>query len=98
MSLRIRFGYSSGASLGYSVERLRDGLYYDFADGTFKATPTTQVAGLASGTGNYVGLYTATLSPTPASQFTDGNYAIYIHNTAASNAVFSMLGASMFGG
>lgn len=99
MSLRVRFQSAQGALLGYSIERLSDGLNYDFADGTFKnSAPTTPVATLTAGTGNRAGIYSATLSPTPQAQFANGDYAVYIHNTAASNDVISVIGAVMYNG
>ena len=99
MSLRVRFQYSQGASLGYSIERLSDGYNYDFNDSTFKSTsPTTQVAALTAGAGNRAGVYSATLTSTPPSQFSNGDYAVYINNTTASNAVISIIALSMYNG
>ena len=72
MALRIRFQYPTGSQLGYSVERLADGLFLDFADGTFKATPTTPIASLPEDSGNFLGRYKVTLSPTPVAQFAVG--------------------------
>ena len=51
MPLRIRFQYPTGSSLGYSIERLSDGTFFDFADSTFKATPATLIASLPEDTG-----------------------------------------------
>jgi hypothetical protein len=98
MSLHIRYQYPSGASLGYSVERLGDGMFFDFNDSTFKASPTTLVAALPEDTGSFAGRYKVTLASTPASQFTDGDYAVTIHNTAASNAVVGQLAVVMHAG
>jgi hypothetical protein len=91
--------YAQGASLGYSIERLGDGWNFDFSDGTFKNTAlTTPVAVLTAGTGNRAGIYGATLSSTPSAQFTNGDYAVYINNTVASNAVIGVIGAVMYNG
>jgi len=98
MSLRVRFQYTQGASLGYSIERLADGMNYDFADSTFKATPTTPVAALVPGAGSRAGVYSATISSTPQAQFTNGDYAVYINNTVASNAVIGVIEAVMYNG
>jgi hypothetical protein len=104
MSLRIRFQYSTASSLGYSVERLSDGLLWDFVGAgvgsgqTFTATPAVSVADLPEDTGIFVGRYTTTLASTPAAQFTDGDYCITIHNTASAFAVVGELVATMHNG
>jgi len=98
MALRIRFPYSTGSSLGYSVERLGDGSFFDFADGTFKATPITLIAPLPEDSGNFLGRYKVTLASTPVSQFSDGRYAITVHNQKASNAVVGELAATLRNG
>jgi hypothetical protein len=102
MSLRIRFQYQSGASLGYSIERLSDGTFWDFASsggtaGTFTASPTTLIGPLPEDTVNFVGRYNTTLT-TPGAQFTDGAYVVTVHNTAASNQVVAELAVVMHGG
>jgi hypothetical protein len=103
MSLRIRFQYLTGATLGYSIERLSDGTFWDFASsggtaGTFTANPTTLIQPLPEDTVNFVGRYKATLASTPGAQFTDGTYAVTIHNTVASNQVAAELSVVMHGG
>ena len=55
MPLRIRYQYTSGAALGYSIERLGDGTLFDFNDSTFKASPTTLIATLPEDTGSFAG-------------------------------------------
>jgi hypothetical protein len=80
------------------VERLGDGTFFDFNDSTFKASPTTLVAALPEDTGSFAGRYKITLASTPASQFTDGDYAITVHNTAALNAVVGQLTVVMHAG
>ena len=92
MALRIRFQYPSGNHLGYSVERLADGLLFDFADSTFKATPGTQIAPLPEDAGIFIGRYRATLTPTV---WLDGDYTVTVHHTAESNVVLAELGATM---
>jgi hypothetical protein len=99
MSLRVRFQYSQGATLGYSIERLADGYNYDFQDGTFKnSTPTTPIASLTAGTGTRAGIYSATLASTPLAQFSNGDYAIYINDTIVSNSVIGVTAAVMYNG
>ena len=97
MALRIRFQYPTGSSLGYSIERLADGLLYDFSTFTFTQGPTTLIAALPEDSGNFLGRYKATLT-TPTAQFTDGGYVITLHNTAGGNAVVGELAAVMHGG
>src|SRR5262249_45918046 len=94
----IRYQYPSGSTLGYSIERLGDGTFFDFNDSTFKATPATLVAPLPEDTGGFVGRYKVTLSSIPTAQFTDGSYVVTIHNRAASNAVVGELVVVMHAG
>ena len=98
MALRIRFQYPTGSGLGYSIERLTDGLLFDFADSTFKAAPTTLIAALPEDSGNFLGRYKVTLAPTPVAQFTDGHYAVTVHDQKNSNAVVAELAATMRNG
>src|SRR6476660_4898158 len=98
MPLRIRFQYSSGSSLGYSIERLADGLFYDFSTAKFTTIPATLVAALPEDSGKFIGRYKLTLSPTPSSQFTDGDYAVTIHNLASSQAVVAEMAVVMRSG
>ena len=98
MALRVRFQYTSGASLGFSVERLVDGLYYDFADGTFKASTTTPVSALSAGTGNFQGAYLGQVSSTPIAQFPNGDYAVGVHDLSVGNTLIAYLGATLYGG
>jgi hypothetical protein len=98
MALRVRYQSGSGQALGYAVERLADGLFLDFADGTFTATPGTPVADLTEGTDRYAGLYRATLDPTPTDQFPDGEYQVTIHDAAAADALVGLTSAIMHGG
>ena len=98
MALHIRYAYPPGYSLGYSIERLTDGYFYDFASGTFTATPATQVNALTAAGGNLVGLYRDNIASTPQGQFANGEYSINLHNTAAGNAVVGLIGATMANG
>lgn len=95
MALRIRFQYPTGSHLGYSIERLSDGLFYDFSSNTFGASPTTLIASLPEDTGNFAGRFKVTLTPTPSSQFSDGDYVITVHDQSASNNVVAELAATM---
>lgn len=97
MALHVRFYYGTlGASLGYSIERLVDGLTYDFGDGTFKASPVTLISALTAGSGSTAYEYYTTLTPTPQAQFTDGDYAVRIHDTASANKMVGLTGATMY--
>ena len=98
MSLRIRYQNTSVLTLGYSIERLADGLFYDFLDSSFKASPTTPIASLPMDSGNFSGRYKLTLTTTPQSRFTDGDYCVTIHNTATANVVVAQLGVVMHAG
>src|SRR4051812_42070198 len=79
MAIRVRMTSQAQQELGYSIERLADGLLYDFADGTFKSTPTTLIGPLVEGSGAFAGRYSATLDPTPIAQFPNGEYAVSAH-------------------
>ena len=98
MALRIRFQYPTGSQLGYSIERLNDGSFYDFTNGTFVAVPATPIASLPEDTGIFAGRYKATLTPTPVAQFTDGDYVVTVHDQAATNNVVAELAATMHAG
>jgi hypothetical protein len=99
MSLRIRFQYPTGSSLGYSIERLSDATYYDFSTSNFvDTTPVTLITPLPESAGSFQGRYFATLTPTPNTVFTDGDYVVTVHNTAASNVVVAELAATMING
>ena len=98
MALRVRYSYPTGSQLGYSIERLSDGLFFDFADKTFKATPTTTVAALPEDASDFLGRYKVTLSPTPVAQFTDGSYTVTIHDQQTANSVVAELAVALHGG
>ncbi len=98
MALRIRFQYFTGAQLGYSIERLSDGLFLDQADMTFKANPTTQIGQLSESTSAYSGIYRATLLNTPVAQFSNGNYTVVIHRIDMNNSVVGLLQTQMING
>ena len=98
MALHVRFATASGGSFGCSIERLFDGLHYDFSTSTFVATPTTEVQAMTVGSGNYAGLYTLDFVATPIAQFSDGEYAAYIHNTSSANLVVAVFSVVMING
>lgn len=100
MPLRIRFQYPTGQKLGYSVERLSDGTLLDFADGTFKplAQAAQPIQDLPEDSGIFAGRYRLTLESTPAEQFSDGNYAVTVHDLAAKDTVVAQLAATFAGG
>src|SRR6185312_4301149 len=98
MALRIRFQYPTGSQLGYSIERLNDGSFYDFSNGTFVASPATPIANLPEDTGIFAGRFKVTLNPTPMAQFTDGDYVVTVHDQVASSNVIAELAATMHAG
>jgi hypothetical protein len=97
MPIRIRYQYTTGTTLGYSIERLSDGTFYDFSSSAFMATPATLIASLPEDTGSFQGRYKMTLASTPTSQFTDGDYVVTVHNTV-SNLVVGELPVVMHAG
>lgn len=98
MALRIRFQYPTGSQLGYSMERLSDGLFYDFSTSGFVTTPATPISSLPEDSGIFHGRYKITLNLTPVAQFTDGDYVISIHDQAASSNVVAELASTMHAG
>ncbi len=99
MPLRIRFQYVTGSNLGFAVERLADGLLLDHADNTFKASPGQPIGALAEATAPRQGMFRATLTTTPTAQYSDGNYAVSIHDlSTSSQRVVAMLMAQMISG
>ena len=98
MALRIRFQYPTGVQLGYSIERLGDGMFYDFSTSTFVATPATPIASLPEDSGIFQSRYTLTLSPTPVAQFADGDYAVTVHDKGAANNVVAELASTLHSG
>lgn len=98
MALRVRFQYSTLATLGYSVERLSDGLYLDFTDKVFRASPAITIVSLPEDVSPFLGRYRATLTPTLIAQFSNGNYVVTVHDQAAASLVIGELGVTMFAG
>ncbi len=105
MALRIRFQYGAGASLGVSIERLADGLFYDFAAtgstaGTFTGSPTTPIRALPADTdtAHFPNRYRLNVTPTSNSVFLDGDYCVTIHDMASANTVVAELSAVMHNG
>ena len=98
MALRIRYQFQTASALGYSIERLSDGFYFDFNDTTFKLNPTLLISTLPEDSGSFVGRYRVNLVSTPTAQFTDGDYVVTIHNTASTNTVVGQFGVVMHGG
>ena len=98
MALRIRFLGPTGSTLGFSIERLSDGSLYDFSTSQFTSgTPATPTQSLPENTPGFPGQFKTTLSPTPVSQFTNGDYAITIVDQVANLSV-GQLAVVMSGG
>ncbi len=100
VGLHIRFQYDPGYTLGVSIERLSDGLYYDFSSsgataGTFTVTPATSIGSLTAETGNLAGRYSVTLVSTPLPVFADGQYCVNIHDLGRANLVIALINATM---
>jgi hypothetical protein len=98
MPLRIRFQHNSGARLGFSIERLADGYYLDQSDMTFKLSPITPIGNLTESSSPYSGTYKTTLTNTPVTQFSNGNYAICVHNLEFNNSVLGLMRTQMISG
>jgi hypothetical protein len=97
MALRIRFQGPTASTYGFSIERLVDGLLYDFSTSVFSSNPTTFALSLPENTPIFPGQYKVTLSPTLAAQFTDGDYAVTILDQVA-NVVVAQFAVVMHAG
>lgn len=73
-----------GSSLVVCVRKL-GGQRYDFADGTFKSSPTTPRLALTEGTGDYAGIYTGTVASTPSASW-DGVVEFTYHDVRGSGS------------
>lgn len=105
MPLRVRFQYSSGSSLGVSVEQLSTGSFFDFSTSgstaqTFVplASAATPIEPIPEGTGITLGSYSLTYAATPIAQWTNGDYAVRIHNSNSANMTIGMIGATIWDG
>jgi len=98
MALKIRFQYPTGAKLGYSIERLSDGLFFDFSTSLFASAPVVMTSTLPEDQGSFLGRYKMTLTSTPAGTFTNGDYSITVHDLANSNAVVAQLASTIQSG
>ncbi len=114
MPLRVRFAYPSGNKLGISVERLADGMSYDFSPppaagasgtgGTFAASPATPILALPESAGSFAGQYKLTLPDAVTGSWSDGDYTIAVHDVGRineaepGNIVVAQLAALMVGG
>lgn len=101
MAIRIRFIYPDNATpLEISIERLSDGLFLDFSDRTFKASGHAALfANLTAAViGPTLGRRVLTMTDTPEADFPDGDYVIYVHDTADSQRAFTAMGLIMAGG
>lgn len=102
MALRVRFQYPTGEQLGVSIERLADGLLYDFMAGAFNAAPASLTAPLTESSGFFRGRYALTMASTPVAQFKDGDYCVTVHDmvrlAAKESCVVAELACTMHNG
>ena len=82
--IHIRFIANLGSAIQCRIERLMDGLIYDF-DPTVMAFSSTpgQSFGLTIEQG--LGLFSMNLSTSPESGFPSGEYCVSLHDTRAGN-------------
>lgn len=101
MAIRVRYVHpEDSTALEISIERLADGHFLDFDSRTFK--PSGWVAlyaplGLAT-TGPASGRRAYQLADTPEADFPDGDYAVYVHDSADAQRTICALGLIMTGG
>ncbi|MEO6808425.1 MAG: hypothetical protein ABI353_04875 [Isosphaeraceae bacterium] len=97
VGLRIRFVSDPGRSLVCRIERLADGLIFDFdpAALNFGETPGQPFAPV---TEESLGLYQKNLFSAPWGVFPDGNYCVTLHDTSAGNLAIGISEATMRGG
>lgn len=95
MAMRARWAYQTGSNLAISVERLSDGLFYDFEVSAFVETPAQPTTPYPERVFPFVGSFQLTLDPTPPTVFTDGDYCLSVHNVTLNYEVVVELGATM---
>ena len=98
MAIPIRFAYPTKGDLGFSVERMADGLHLDFATMTFSPSPVSWTNAMAEMPWPFLGQYVATLKTTPPAEYPDGEYAIGIHDLGNNALVVAMFGETLRGG
>lgn len=101
MALRIRFQYTTANRLGYSIEQLSSGYFYDNSLAVFvpraKTNAANMIVALAEDTAPFVGRYFTTLFATPNFVFIDGDYVVTIHDMK-DNSVIAELSCTMRNG
>lgn len=97
VGLRIRFVSDPGRSLVCRIERLADGLLFDFDPATlnFSASPAQPFAPVSE---ESLGLYQKNLFSDAWGIFPDGNYCVTLHDTSAGNLAIGISEATMRGG
>lgn len=95
MALRVRFQYPTLSKLGLSIERLSDGLFYDWSTTTFLAAPTLLIQAIPENVAPFLAQYKLTITETHPEVFTDGDYTISVHDVGESSQVVAELGATM---
>jgi len=78
VAFRITVTYTTGNSLVYRVKR-PDGLFYDFADSTFKSSPVTPNHALTEGNGLSQGSYSDVISSTLIATWPNGTYIAFVY-------------------
>lgn len=97
VGLRIRFVSDPGRSLVCRIERLADGLIFDFdpAALNFEEAPGQPFTPIAE---TSPGLYQKNLFSVPPGVFPDGNYCVTLHDAKAGNVAIGISEATMHGG
>jgi hypothetical protein len=73
--------FPGATAMSVAVFRLTDGHWYDFADSTFKATPTTQSAAMAQSSVE-PDLFTLDIDTTANAAWTNDNYTYIYYDTS----------------
>lgn len=101
MALRIRFQYPTANTIGYSIEQLSSGYFYDSSLMVFvprsKTNAANMIATLSEDVAPFVGRYFTTLYATPNFVFIDGDYVVTIHDMK-DNSVIAELSCTMRNG
>lgn len=90
MSANVFFEFATGYTLNLDVQQISSGLFYDFANGVFSATPATQLASLPEGSGTALGQYSYQFASTPPATWSNGSYLVRVHDQNRANQVIGL--------